>query len=70
MLIVSLFLIEVLQKILMKDKLNVKQNRKLNIGLVILGTMSALVVTFNVTLHRGWWNGDFFSPFFTGFKNN
>jgi hypothetical protein len=36
-----------------------------NIGLLLLGTISILNVYFNITLNRGWWNGDFFSPFFT-----
>ena len=42
--------------------------KRANIGLIILGLMSLLNITFNIWLHRGWWNGDFFSPFFTGFK--
>jgi hypothetical protein len=35
-----------------------------NIGLLLLGTISILNVYFNITLNRGWWNGDFFSSFF------
>ena len=42
--------------------------RRANIGLIIIGVISLLNIYFNITLHRGWWNGDFFSPFFNGFK--
>jgi hypothetical protein len=37
-------------------------------GLILIGVISLLNIYFNVTLHRGWWNGDFFSPFLNGFK--
>jgi hypothetical protein len=39
-------------------------NQNMNIGIVLLGVISILNIYFNVTMHRGWWNGDFFSPFF------
>jgi putative copper export protein len=39
-------------------------NQNMNIGIVLLGVTSILNIYFNVTMHRGWWNGDFFSPFF------
>jgi len=42
--------------------------KRANVGLVLLGVISFLNITFNIWLHRGWWNGDFFSPFFNGFK--
>ena len=42
--------------------------RRANIGLILIGVISILNITFNIALHRGWWNGDFFSPFFNGFK--
>lgn len=42
--------------------------KRANAGLVLLGVISVLNITFNIWLHRGWWNGDFFSPFFNGFK--
>lgn len=45
-----------------------KARKRANIGLIGLALISILNVTFNIWLHRGWWNGDFFSPFFTGFK--
>lgn len=48
-------------------KANVETSkRRANIGLIFLGVISLLNIYFNITLHRGWWNGDFFSPFFSG----
>jgi len=47
----------------------IKARRRANFGLITLGIISILNVTFNIWLHRGWWNGDFFSPFFTGFES-
>jgi hypothetical protein len=35
-----------------------------DMGLILIGVISLLNIYFNITLHRGWWNGDFFSPFF------
>jgi hypothetical protein len=64
MLIVLLFIIELLQKFMMRERLTAIQHKRLNYGLATLGLMSILAVTFNITLHRGWWNGDFFSPLF------
>jgi hypothetical protein len=34
--------------------------------LFILGVIDSIL---NIVMHRGWWESDFFSPFFTGFKN-
>ena len=49
---------------------NIKEaKRKADIGLWGLGIISLLSIIFNIWLHRGWWNSDFFSPFFTGFKH-
>lgn len=42
--------------------------KRSNVGLILIGVISVLNITFNIWLHRGWWNGDFFSPFFNGFK--
>jgi hypothetical protein len=48
-------------------KANVEASkRRANIGLIILGVISLLNIYFNISLHRGLWNGDFFSPFFSG----
>lgn len=44
-------------------------HKRASIGLLLLGLISLLNIFFNITLHRGWWNGDFFSPFINGFKN-
>jgi hypothetical protein len=41
-----------------------RMRNRANIGLIVLGVISILNIYFNITLHRGWWNGDFFSPFF------
>ena len=68
MLIVILFAFELIQKLTLRDKLTLKQNKRMNFGIMTLGIMSLLTVTFNIVLHRGWWNGDFFSPFLTGFS--
>ena len=46
----------------------IKARKRANLGLVALGVISILNVTFNIWLHRGWWNADFFSPFFTCFE--
>jgi|GEM_PF-1660559 len=69
MLIVILFGILLWQRILIKDRLNDLQLKRANLGVILLGVMSVLTVTFNLTLHRGFWDGDFFSPFFSGFKH-
>ncbi len=46
-----------------------KIRKRANIGLILLGVISALNLFFNIWLDRGIWNGDFFSPFFNGFKH-
>jgi len=45
-----------------------KARKRANIGLLLLGVISILNIFFNIWLDRGLWNGDFFSPFFNGFK--
>jgi hypothetical protein len=45
-----------------------KLRKRANIGLILLGVIAVLNLFFNIWLDRGIWNGDFFSPFFNGFK--
>jgi hypothetical protein len=45
-----------------------KLRKRANMGLLLLGAISILNLFFNIWLDRGIWNGDFFSPFFNGFK--
>ena len=66
-----LFLVLAYQRLRVADiaekRTNIDVDRmraRANIGLVVLGVISILNIYFNITLHRGWWNGDFFSPFF------
>ena len=68
MLSVILFIVLVSQKMKIGNTISVSKSKKLNIGLIALGVIALLNSIFNVWLHRGWWNTDFFSPFFTGFK--
>jgi hypothetical protein len=75
MLTVVLFFILLYQRInidsIIRNRPNLdpqKARKRANLGLIGLGLISILNVTFNIALHRGWWNGDFFSPFFNGFK--
>lgn len=75
MLAFILFSLLLLQKINI-DKIAIKypgrdprlMHKRANIGLFLLGLISLINIIFNITLHRGWWNGDFFSPFFNGFQ--